>query len=233
MKEITSQSMGTNSVGLHIAPSKLSPGLYHVLASTGGDDQSLSVSYALLGLFLSQDDNNSQQFKIAFETAPLLRKEDAGGAALKGSWIMNFHPSEDEQEFSATIVTVAYDQRISIWQVKNSIVPSSNPNAIFENAKLISRSGNFDKNDNPTISTSNLPFVRLFSELESMVSSIECQWSIHWLQGAMTHVMEVSSLYIVPENGDGRTDGNKVDVSYSMSIAGQGFQTFFLHKSKE
>jgi hypothetical protein len=224
LKEITSQSMGTNSVGLQIMPSKSSPSHYHVLTSTGGDDQSLTLSYAVLGVHRNESINESGLlcYQVSFDTAPVFTKQGAGGAALKGSLIVNLRQSSEcERELVATVVTVAYDQRVSVWKVKRTMMQSLQE-MMSSTAEMKTLVCQF--HDQTIVKQ---PFPRLFSEMESMISAIACQWSFEWLYGVMTHVMEVSSLFVTSidteENSD--TDSQK---AFLMSIAGQGFQSFNL-----
>lgn len=214
--------MGTNSVGLQVIASKLHPNHYHVLASTGGDDQSLAVSYAYLGL--CEQELEGSCYTLSFDTAPVFIQQGAGGAALKGSLIVDVNQSMDEREMDLKIVTVAYDQRISVWQAKN-IITSLGGGLIATEVKTLQIDANQPVASSKAIAT---PFSRLFSDMENMISSVQCQWSIQWIDGTMTHVMEVSCLTIVPGEENKRKEAETSRKSYCMSISGQGFQSFTL-----
>jgi hypothetical protein len=209
---ITAHAMGANSISLTLLPWK--DGLC-LVTSSGGDDQSLSITITVVEI--------QQRMKFEMLVAIIAKlvfcKQGAGGAALKGSLILCSDLIGDD--LSLVLASVAYDQRLCVWNLKASLTGATSENAHFQLVPLVFHELGASKK----LSAGNLHYDNLFAQNvvdggATMVQQLDC--SLSWLKGLMTHVMEVGHLCAATQPKP--VDGSQMTTV--LSVAGQGVETF-------
>eukprot|EP01031_Cornospumella_fuschlensis_P024153 gene24153-29213_t len=156
---------------------------YELFLSSGGDDQSLRCRRLVLAIHAS----SSEALEFAVREIGLVLRPGAAGAAFKGT--VHLPNNLAFSNGSVRLMTVAYDQRLSVWSV--AWRGSLDITAVFTGLTWRSVASSSDiMHLDWTADTSTS------AEASSSASSSDESIELLWLEGAIVNIAEISSLYV-------------------------------------